>query len=55
MVTGWVTHKLENTFILQKSTHWNEGSEPHVRFPNLGVWQWEEEFLENQTLKASEI
>ena len=39
----------------QKSTHWSEGSEPHVRLPNLGVWQWEEEFLENQTLKSSRI
>ena len=43
------------TLILQKSTHWSEGSEPHVRLPNLEVWQWEEEFLENQTLKASGI
>ena len=37
----------------QKSTHWSEGSEPHVRLPNLGVRQQEEEFLENQTLKPS--
>ena len=35
----------------QKSTHWSEGSEPHVRLPNLGVWQQEGEFPENQTLK----
>ena len=37
------------------STHWSEGSEPHVRLPNLGVRQWEEELLKNQTLKASGI
>ena len=43
------------TLIPQKSTHWSEGSEPHVRLPNLGVRQLEEEFLENQTLKASGI
>ena len=46
---------MKNTFIPLKSTHWNEGSEPHVRLPNLGIWQQEEEFLENQTLKASRI
>ena len=43
------------TLIPQKSTHWSEGSEPHGRLLNLGVWQREEEFLENQTLKASGI
>ena len=37
----------------QKSTHWSEGSEPNVRLPNLRVRQREEEFIENQTLKAS--
>ena len=41
--------------IPQKSTHWSEGSKPHIRLPNLGAWQREEEFLENQTLKASGI
>ena len=41
--------------IPQKYTHWSEGSEPHVRLPNLGVQQREEEILENQTLKASGI
>ena len=50
---GWLTNW--RTLILQKSTHWSEGSEPHIRLPNLGVWQREEEFLENQTLKASGI
>ena len=39
----------------QKSTHWSEGSEPHITLPNMGVQQREEEFLENQTLKASGI
>ena len=48
---GWLTDR--RTLIPQKSTHWSEDSEPHVRFPNLGVWQQEEEFLENQTLKPS--
>ena len=43
------------TLIPQKSTHWSEGSEPHDRLPNLGVQQWEEEFLENQTSKSSGI
>ena len=50
---GWLTNW--RTLIPQKSTHWSEGSEPHVRLPNLGVWQLEEEFLENQTVKASGI
>ena len=35
--------------------HWSEGSEPHIRLSNLGVQQWEEEFPENQTLKAIRI
>ena len=56
----WVTHNCSplsdwRTIIPQKSTHWSEGSEPHVRLPNLGIWQWEEEFPENQTLKPSRI
>ena len=51
LVGGWLTDW--RTLIPQKSTHWSEGSEPLVRLPNLGVWQWEEEFLENQTLKPS--
>ena len=48
-LTNW------RTLIAQKSTHWSEGTEPHIRLPNLGVQQQEEEFLENQTLKASGI
>ena len=39
--------------IPQKFTHWSEGFEPHIRLPNLGFWQWEEEFPEIQTLKPS--
>ena len=54
ITTGWVTNKLR-TIIPQKSTLWSEGSEPHVRLPNLGVQQQEEEFPENETLKASGI
>ena len=37
ITTGWVTHKLENTYTL-KSTHWSEGSEPHV---TSGFPTWE--------------
>ena len=48
---GWFTEWW--TLIPQKSTHWNEGSEPNFRLPNLGVQQWEVEFIENQTLKPS--
>ena len=47
---GWLTNW--RTLIPHKSTHWSESSEPHVRLPNLGVQQEEEEFLENQTLKS---
>ena len=50
---GWPTNW--RTLTPQKSTHWSEGSEPHVRLLNLGVRQREEEFLENQTLKPSRI
>ena len=50
---GWLTNW--RTLIPQKSSHWSEGSEPQVRLHNLGVQQLEEEFLENQTLKASRI
>ena len=48
MAAGWMTHK-------QSSTHWSEGSEPHIRLPNLDIWQWKEEFLESQTSKAGRI
>ena len=53
MLGGWLTNW--RTLIPRKSTHWSEGSEHHVRLPNQGLWQWEEEFLENQTLKAGRI
>ena len=49
-----MTHKLENTYTTEVP-QWSEGSEPHVRLPNLGVRQCEEEYLEDQTLKASGI
>ena len=54
ITAAWVTTNWR-TITPQKSTHWSEGSEPHVRLPNLGVQHWEEEFTENQTWKASGI
>ena len=54
ITAGWVTHKLENTYTTEvHPLEWRfwaprQASEPGVR-------QREEEFLENQTLKASEI
>ena len=54
ITAGWVTHKLENTYTTEVHPR-SEDSEPRVRLPSLGVRQWEEEFLENQTLKASRI
>ena len=53
MLGEWLTNW--RTLIPQMSTHWSEGSEPHVRLPNLGIRQWEEKFLQNHTLKASGI
>ena len=54
ITAGWVTHRLENTYTTEvHPLEWS--SKPHVRLPNLGVRQQEEEFLENQTLKASGI
>ena len=38
----WVTHKLENNYTTE-GLHRRESSEPHIRLPSLGVWQWEEE------------
>ena len=52
---GWVGDPQTGEHIPQKSTHWSEGSESHISLPNLGVWQWEEEFSDNQTLKPSRI
>ena len=54
ITAGWVTQRLENTYT--KEVHpleWRFWA-PH-QVPNLGVRQREEEFLENQTLKASGI
>ena len=54
ITAGWVIRKLENTYTTEvHSLEWRFW--PHTRLPNLGVWQSEEEFLENQTLKASGI
>ena len=49
----WLTNWRKITS--QNSTHWSKGSESHVRLPNLGVQQREEEFPENQALKFSEV
>ena len=52
ITAGRVTHKLENTYTTEiHPLEWRFWA----TLPNLGVWQWEEEFLENQTLKASGI
>ena len=51
----WVGDSQTEEHIPQKSMHWSEGPEPHVWLLKLGVWQWEEEFLENQTWKARGI
>ena len=34
--TGWVTHKLENNYIVEAFPQ--ESSEHHVGFPSQGVW-----------------
>ena len=39
--------------VLQKLSHRNESSEPHVSFPGLGVWHWKEVPPEYLVLKAS--
>ena len=39
--------------ISQRLTHGSEGSEPHIRFPCLRIWHWEEEPLEHLALMAS--
>ena len=52
ITAGWVTHKLENTYITEvHPLEWRFWAPRQ----NLGVWQWEEEFLDNQTLKSSGI
>ena len=37
----------------QKLTHRSESCKPHVRFPRLGVWHWDEEPREHLVLRAS--
>ena len=49
-----MTHKLDNNYTTEVH-HWSKCSEHNIRLPNLGVWQQEEEFPENQALKASGI
>ena len=51
ILTGWTAHRLESNYITE-AYPW-ENSEPHVRFPHLGVWHWEEEPPEHLVLKAS--
>ena len=51
---GWVIHKLEK-IIPMKFFHHCECSEPHVRFPNLGIQRKNWESPGNLTLKASRI
>ena len=41
VTAGWVTHKLENYYIVDILPQ--ESSESHDRHPNLGAWHWEEE------------
>ena len=40
--------------ILQRLSHRNESSKPHVRLPSLGVQHWKEEPPEHLALKSSE-
>ena len=52
ITAGWVTHKLENTYTTEvHPLEWMFWASRQAS--NLGVRQWEEEFLENQTLKTS--
>ena len=54
ITAGWVTHRLENTYTTEvHPLEWRFWAPRQV--PNLGVRQREEEFLENQALKASGI
>ena len=47
----WATHKLENNYIPEVLPQ--EDSEPHIKFPSLGVWHWEEETPKHLALKVS--
>ena len=52
ITTGWVTHRLANTYTTEvHPLEWRFWAPRQL--PNLGVPQWEQEFLENQTLKPS--
>ena len=52
--TGWVTHKPENDYTTEvHPLEWRFWAPCQASQP--GVWQWEEEFPENQTLKAGGI
>ena len=49
---GWVTHRLENTYTTEvHPLEWRFWAPRQASQP--GGWQWEDEFLENQTLKPS--
>ena len=39
--------------VSQRLTYRSESSEPHVKFPCLGIWHWEKEPPEHLALKAS--
>ena len=54
ITAGWVTHKLENNYTTEvHPLEWKFWAPWQASQP--GVWQQEEEFPENQTLKASGI
>ena len=54
ITAGWVTHRLENIYTTEvHPLEWRFWAPCQVS--TLGVWQWQEEFLENQTLKPSGI
>ena len=48
---GWPTDW--KIIILQRFSHQNESSEPHLRLPSLGVCHWEEEPPDHLALKTS--
>lgn len=49
---GGVNHKLEK-IMSQKFCKRSESTEPHVKFPSLGIWHQKEESLEHLVLKGS--
>ena len=44
-----------NITVLQRLTYKSESSEPHIKFPHLGIRHWEKEPPEHQALKASGV